>query len=110
MSVKSVAILRLSDEIGTEPIPFGTAHTIIAYIGEYFNPPPPAPHSPHQDSHTVIKYLLIYISSDVEASEAPAFDVVLKADKKRLQLLEEVSAVTQHSSPISPPRNAWRYS
>ena len=29
--------------------------------------------------------------SDVEASEAPAFDVVLKADKKRLQLLEEVS-------------------
>jgi len=27
----------------------------------------------------------------VEASEAPAFDVVLQADKKRLQLLEEVS-------------------
>jgi len=27
----------------------------------------------------------------VEASEAPAFDVVLKADKKRLQLLEEAS-------------------
>lgn len=34
----------------------------------------------------------VCISADVEASEAPAFDVVLKADKKRLQLLEEVSA------------------
>ena len=30
------------------------------------------------------------ISLDVEATEAPAFDVVLKADKKRLELLEEV--------------------
>ena len=26
----------------------------------------------------------------MEATEAPAFDVVLKADKKRLELLEEV--------------------
>lgn len=35
-------------------------------------------------------WLTLYFS-DVEASEAPAFDVVLKADKKRLQLLEEAS-------------------
>ena len=34
--------------------------------------------------------LVSCISLDVEATEAPAFDVVLKADKKRLELLEEV--------------------
>ena len=34
--------------------------------------------------------LISCISLDVEATEAPAFDVVLKADKKRLDLLEEV--------------------
>lgn len=32
---------------------------------------------------------VLLCEQDVEASEAPAFDVVLKADKKRLQLLEE---------------------
>lgn len=32
---------------------------------------------------------VLLCEQDVEASESPAFDVVLKADKKRLQLLEE---------------------
>lgn len=36
--------------------------------------------------------VLSNIPLDVEASESPAFDVVLKADTKRLQLLEEVSS------------------
>ena len=34
---------------------------------------------------------LIGLFSDVEANDEPAFEVVLKADKKRLHLLEEVS-------------------
>ncbi|CAH3173252.1 unnamed protein product [Porites evermanni] len=33
---------------------------------------------------------VLLCEQDVEATEAPAFDVVLKADKKRLELLEEV--------------------
>ena len=33
----------------------------------------------------------IGLFSDVEANDEPAFEVVLKADKKRLHLLEEVS-------------------
>ena len=32
----------------------------------------------------------LFLSSDVEADNTPAFDAVLKADKKRLALLEEV--------------------
>ena len=39
----------------------------------------------------MIVFGLIGLFSDVEANEEPAFEVVLKADKKRLHLLEEVS-------------------
>ena len=40
----------------------------------------------------------VCISPDVEASGAPAFDVVLKADTKRLELLKEVSVIMYHSA------------
>ena len=33
----------------------------------------------------------MFFCADVEADNTPAFDAVLKADKKRLALLEEVS-------------------
>ena len=39
----------------------------------------------------LIFFGLIGLFSDVEANDEPAFEVVLKADKKRLHLLEEVN-------------------
>ena len=40
------SVYRFSDQNGPQTIPFGVAHTYMAYIREYLAPPPPPPRLP----------------------------------------------------------------
>ena len=41
------SVYRFSDQNGPQTIPFGVAHTYMAYIREYLAPPPPPSPTPN---------------------------------------------------------------